>query len=222
MPEYIPPDDPGFDKLLREQFGPYVDAHYLELGLTEEENAALQAQVRAWGEAWGTFGTAATAYKTALLGKDGQRTLATALLRLLAQKVQNNPAVADPHRTRLGLPIRKRTKTPIGPPTTIPVLGRTDSSTRTMLGLFFMDATTPGRRARPAGVRGCEIRQQIGGPAPTNPEKMPFLALATRTPYRVSYEPTAVGQPVYFALRWLNTKGVSGPWSQIFSAMVPG
>ena len=222
MPEYIPPGDPGFDKLLREQFGPYVNDHFLELGLTAEENAALQAIVAAWGLAWGNYATADTAFKTALADKDARRAAGVALVRQYAQKVQSNPAVADPHRIGLGLPIRKRTRTRVGRPVSVPVMIRADARTRGVLRLFFADATTPGLRARPAGVKSCEIRQQIGGPAPSNPEAMPFLAIATRTPYRAGYEAAAMGQTVHFAFRWVNTRGVPGPWSQVFIAMVPG
>ncbi|MBC8096333.1 MAG: hypothetical protein H7Y43_11015 [Akkermansiaceae bacterium] len=55
-----------------------------------------------------------------------------------------------------------------------------------------------------------------------NPNAMAFLAIETRTPYRADFEAGDVGKTVYFAFRWLNTKGQPGPWSQIYSAVVPG
>jgi hypothetical protein len=96
-----------------------------------------------------------------------------------------------------------------------------DTSTRAVLGLLFADSSTPDSRAKPFGVASCEIRQQVGGTAPTDPDTMPFLASETRTPYRANYEGAEVGQTVYFALRWVNTRGKMGPWSQVYSAIVP-
>jgi hypothetical protein len=39
--------------------------------------------------------------------------------------------------------------------------------------------------------------------------------------YRADFEQTDIGKTVYFAMRWLNTRGKPGPWSQIYSATVP-
>jgi len=98
---------------------------------------------------------------------------------------------------------------------------RIDTSTRAILRLFFADSMTPDSRAKPEGVQSCEIREQIAGTEPVDPDSMPFLANETRTPYRADYEGTDVGKTVYFALRWVNTRGKPGPWSQIYSAIVP-
>ena len=112
-------------------------------------------------------------------------------------------------------------RTPVAVPTTTPTLQKADVSTRAIVRLFIADSTTPDRRAKPAGVQGAEIREQIGGTAPVNPETMAFLAVETRPPYRADFEATDIGKTVYFALRWQNTRGETGPWSQIFSAVIP-
>lgn len=50
---------------------------------------------------------------------------------------------------------------------------------------------------------------------------MPLLGMAGRAPYRADFAPETIGQTVYFALRWINTHGETGPWSEVFSAVVP-
>jgi hypothetical protein len=50
---------------------------------------------------------------------------------------------------------------------------------------------------------------------------MSLLAIETRMPYRADFDPEDVGKVVYFALRWINTRGQAGPWSQIYNAVVP-
>ena len=71
-------------------------------------------------------------------------------------------------------------------------------------------------------MQSCEIREQIGGTAPTNPETMAFLAIETHAPYRADFDALDAGKNVWFAFRWWNTKGQPGPWSQIYIAMSPG
>jgi hypothetical protein len=70
-------------------------------------------------------------------------------------------------------------------------------------------------------VESCEIREQIGGTAPTNPNTMAFLATESRMPYRADFLPEDVSKTVYFALCWVNRKLEPGPRIQIYSAIVP-
>ena len=92
---------------------------------------------------------------------------------------------------------------------------------RAILRLFIVDAATPDSRAKPAGVQGCEIREQVGGTAPVDPNAMTFLAIETRMPYRADFDAMDIGKTAYIALRWLNTRGEPGPWSAIFNATIP-
>jgi hypothetical protein len=222
MADYIPAPDDEFDTYFREQFAPFAQGNIGALGLSGADATELTTVTNAWGYAWPAFNNAKAAFESATEDKDQKRADAEAVLRRLAQKVQNTPGVTDAQKASLGITIRKTTKTPVGVPTTVPVLTRTDTSTRAILRLFFADATTPETKAKPPGVQGCEIREQIGGTAPVNPNAMAFLAIETRTPYRADFEAGDVGKTVYFAFRWLNTKGQPGPWSQIYNAVVPG
>ena len=82
-------------------------------------------------------------------------------------------------------------------------------------------ALQPDSRAKPAGVQSCEIREQVGGTQPTDPDEMSLLAVETRMPYRADFEQTDIGKTAYFVMRWLNTRGQPGPWSQVYSAIIP-
>ena len=222
MSDYIPAPDDEFDTYLRDQFAPYVNTNFAALGLTAADNTSLQGPTSAWGYAWVAQTNAAAALEATTMDKDHKRADVEVVIRRLAMKLQSNPAITDAQKAALGITVRKTTKTSVGVPTSVPVMSRVDTSTRCILRLFFADATTPDTKAKPPGVQGCEVREQIGGTAPTNPETMAFLAIETRAPYRADFEATDVGKAVYFAFRWLNTKGQPGPWSQIYSAMVPG
>ncbi|HEY0548239.1 MAG TPA: hypothetical protein VGF13_01480 [Verrucomicrobiae bacterium] len=222
MADYIPGPDDEFDTYLRDQFGPYVATNFAALGLTAGDNTALQTEVTAWGYTWPAYTNALAALTSATSDKDEKRAAAEVVIRRLAQKVQVNAAVTDMQKGALGITIRKTTKTPAPVPTSVPVLSRVDTSTRAILRLFFADSGTPDSKAKPPGVQSVEIREQIGGTAPTDPNAMAFLAIETRAPYRADFEAMDVGKTVCFALRWVNTRGQPGPWSQIFNAVIPG
>ena len=222
MSDYIPGPDDQFDHYGRNVFVPYVIANYASLGLTQAQSNALAAVAIAWGYAWVAYGNADVAMQMATTDKDLKRSIFEALIRELAQIIQNNPAITDVQRTAAGLPIYKTTKTPVSAPNSVPVLTKVDGSTRGLLRLFFADEHTLASKAKPAGTRGCEIREQIGGTAPVNPEAMAFLAIVSRAPFRVEFEAEDIGKTVYLAFRWHSTRSEEGPWSKIYSAMIPG
>ncbi len=67
------------------------------------------------------------------------------------------------------------------------------------------------------------LRQQIvdtGAPAPSDPESMPFLATDTKPPYHADFDASEVGKTAYYALRWTNTVGETGPWSEISGYLI--
>ncbi|MCI0358788.1 MAG: hypothetical protein L0211_09930, partial [Planctomycetaceae bacterium] len=113
------------------------------------------------------------------------------------------------------------TPTPSGPPTTAPV-GKVDTSQRLQHTVSFSDAATPTSKARPAGVRGCEIWMKIGTPPPATAADLTFVTLDTRTPHVVIFDGADANKTVTYWLRWVSTRGETGPWSAAVSATVSG
>ena len=90
------------------------------------------------------------------------------------------------------------------------------------MGRLSEDAHSPGRKAKPQGVAFAEIRFQVGGTMPTDPNAMTPLAMEGRAPYRADFDTEDIGKTVYYVLRWVNSRGEAGPWSPFYSAVVPG
>ncbi|NUQ10425.1 MAG: hypothetical protein HUU24_15360, partial [Phycisphaerae bacterium] len=42
----------------------------------------------------------------------------------------------------------------------------------------------------------------------------------TRTPYLATFDGADGGKPAHYMLRWINTKGQPGPWSETATATV--
>jgi hypothetical protein len=74
---------------------------------------------------------------------------------------------------------------------------------------------------KPPHTIGFEIWRRIGGDTEPTYEEMQFVELATRSPHTLEYPSTDRGKMVWYATRWVNTRGEKGPWSEIVSAIVP-
>lgn len=219
--DYIPADDDEFNTYVTEQFVPFATANAAQLNLSAGDVTELTTAKTDWTDTWTAFQNAKHAYEALVLEKNATRAAMEAVIRKDANKIQADPSVTNVAKQGLGITVRKTTRDPVPRPETVPALARIDTSTRAILRLFIVDSTTPESRAKPPGVKGCEIREQVGGTAPTDPEAMTFLAIETRPPYRADFDAADVGKTVYFALRWMNNRGETGPWSQIFSAVIP-
>lgn len=69
---------------------------------------------------------------------------------------------------------------------------------------------------------GAELWVKIGDPAPTDPSELKFLGLDTQSPYVAHYSGEDAGKIAHYMLRWVNSKGEPGPWSQTVSATITG
>jgi hypothetical protein len=52
-------------------------------------------------------------------------------------------------------------------------------------------------------------------------EDLIHSAFDTRSPFTLSFDENQRGKTVYFCLRWENTRGEKGPWSEIVSGIIP-
>ncbi|MDR1384857.1 MAG: hypothetical protein LBJ67_13570 [Planctomycetaceae bacterium] len=131
-----------------------------------------------------------------------------------------NPVITDADRIALGLPIHKTTHTPAPVATTYPDFD-IDSSTIRRLTIHFYDQGQKKSKAKPVGQHGAEIRWAILDAPTQNVDDLIHSSFDTHTPFTLDFNGTQRGQTVYFCLRWENTRGEKGPWSEITSAIVP-
>ncbi|MCG3127241.1 MAG: hypothetical protein CHACPFDD_02099 [Phycisphaerae bacterium] len=58
------------------------------------------------------------------------------------------------------------------------------------------------------------------GPPPVDPGELEFLAVDTRAPYTRDYAGAQGGKPAHYMLRWVNSRGETGPWSETATATI--
>jgi hypothetical protein len=74
--------------------------------------------------------------------------------------------------------------------------------------------------AKPPHARGFQIFRKIGGEPPASDEDWTLAAEAPHSPYTLVYNQSQAGQRVYYRVRWVNTRGIPGPWSEPVSAVI--
>jgi hypothetical protein len=221
MPEdYVPRPDDKFDTFQAGFIG-YVNGHKAELGVTNDEATALTAKQTAWAAAYATHTAAQTAAKSATTAKEDARSPLESSIRSFAGRFQASESITDAQREAMEIPVHATTRTRVGVPTTRPI-ATVDTSRRLSHVIDFRDEDKPRSKAKPAGVAGCEIWVKVGGAPPADPSELRYVATDTATPYLAEYLGADAGKTAHYWLRWLNTRGEPGPWSDTVSATIPG
>jgi len=141
------------------------------------------------------------------------------LIRALVRRLQAGPSVSDAERAALGITVPDSGATAAGSPATRPVC-EVDTAQRLRHTIDFTDEGTPTRKAKPAGVLGAEIWVKIGPTPPVDPGELTVLAVDTRSPYAHDYPGSEGGKQAHYMLRWVNTRGETGPWSETSTATI--
>jgi hypothetical protein len=216
--DYIPPSDADFDAWLT-NFVDYVVANAVALGATPAQVTSLQTVKTDWDAKYPASTTAQASAASAVQAKSDSRSATEDLVRPFVAMLQSNSGVTDAQRQSMGITVRSGARTPVGPPSSKPIAS-IDTSQRLRHTISFVDELTPTSRAKPDGVQGCEIWMKVGDPSPGGPNDVHYLALDTRTPYVTDFEAADAGKTAYYMLRWLSTRGETGPWSQTVSGTI--
>jgi hypothetical protein len=152
--------------------------------------------------------------------KEARKVYEARLRIVIKGYITYNPTVADDERKDLGLPVHKTGHTPAPVATEAPDL-EVDISTIGRLIIHFFMRGGHHKKGKPAGQHGAEVGWMISNTPPARWEDLTHSAIDTNSPFTLSFENDQRGKTVYFALRWENTRGEKGPWSEIESAIIP-
>jgi hypothetical protein len=94
---------------------------------------------------------------------------------------------------------------------------------RGWIHMHFRDEENRGSRKKPAGVHGLDFRTGIfkTGQEAKTVEELPDSLFAVRSPYLFDLGDRNSGDVLCVAGRWENTSGEKGPWSNIFTVVIP-
>ncbi|MBI5764779.1 MAG: hypothetical protein HZA51_14780 [Planctomycetes bacterium] len=186
-----------------DRFNDYVQANFAALGLSAAEATGLNSAWFRFRIGYAAQVQARAAAAAAYQEKARSRRAFEALLRPAVRRIQTFAATTDAQRGQLGITIPDRTRTPIGPPTTRPLV-KVDFSRRLSHRIAFADEGTPTRRTKPKGVIGAELWVKLtalGAAPPGGPADLSFLMLSTRSPAVAEYGGADAGKTAHYMIR---------------------
>jgi hypothetical protein len=180
----------------------------------------LLPQKDKWEEAWAAYENPATRTPSITFAKTEQRKAYEKLLRLLVKNLQSNTHVTPDELRSMGIVVPSPFRTPA------PVADKApdadvDTSTIGRLTIHFFEKGSRHKKGKPAGQHGAEIRWALSETPPTRWDELTHSDIDTNSPFTLQFENNQRGKTVYFALRWENTRGEKGPWSEIQNAIIP-
>jgi hypothetical protein len=219
--DYIPRSDTEFAAWAH-NFMDYVTGHSAELGITMDLTPLTTARTD-FTAALTEHNSAKQTAKAARQTKVERRKEFEAAIRKITQQLQASGAVDDTERAALGITVPDTIRTPATEEIRTRPIGIVDTSQRLQHTICFSDESTPTKRAKPAGVLGCEIWVKLTAPGEqprTGTDELRFVDLATASPYVVEYNGGDGGKTAHYMLRWIRRNGIKGPWSETLSATI--
>jgi hypothetical protein len=217
--DFIPRKDVDFNQWIINFFTILLQG-LTRFGIPQAAYSVVDALRTTWNSKFAIAEAPTTRTKATIREKNvARKNLETSLRAFIREYLTYNSKVTDGDRENLQLPIHKTTRTPVPDPTTKPGF-KIDSSVIRQLILFFRDEDSDSR-AKPEGVHGVELRWAILAASPASIDELVHSAFDTHSPFTLTFDEGDRGKAVDLCLRWENTRGVKGPWSEIVMAIVP-
>jgi len=214
--DYVPRSDFEFNPW-QASFITIVQGSVTTWGIAASDFTALTLLQTTWTTASAKASNKQNRTAADVQAKDDARdAYETALRKFVAQWLANNAKVPNSERERMGLTVKTGTRTATAVPTTKPV-GSVDFSELLRHTIYFVDENSNGSKAKPEGVHGCEVFIKLG-----DATDFSYLATNTNAPHVASFTDADAGKTATYRVRWVNTRGEQGPWSNPFSAVVVG
>jgi hypothetical protein len=178
-----------------------------------------------WETAWETYNlNPAERTKSMTFAKNSARKIYEAMLRQLCTLLVGNPNVTDADLEMMGIVGRRQGKhyphVPV--PSDVPDF-RVEQAPGHRLILYFHthEQQKESSAAKPYGVHGAEIAYAILETHPTSYNDLTKSSFDTASPYVFTFDLSDAGKTIYVAVRWENSRGEKGPWSDIQAAIIP-
>jgi hypothetical protein len=191
-------------------------------GFNIDDLTNLKKALETWNAQYPAHVAAQQRAEAARQAKDQARAELEREIRPVTNFVQGYPKTTDADRAEIGITVRDTSKTPSPTPTTRPLVS-VEGGSRLTHELRLVDEGSPTRRGKPEGVAGAEVWVKLidaGQPAPTDPSVLSFLTMTTRPTLRTDFRAADGGKTAVYMLRWVNTRGEKGPWSDVTTATV--
>jgi hypothetical protein len=218
--DYLPNKDQDFLTWVT-TFLQYLMARVTKFNFPQSEYDGIDSERNSYAQKLAVALADATRTPLSIQGKnDAKEVLEKHIRKAVKEYLIDNHLLTNEDHKLLGLPIHKTTRTPAPVATEAPAFNIDSSSIRCLI-IHFYEISGEHKRAKPAGQHGAEICWAILDMPPADMEDLTHSSFDTRTPFTLEFKEHERGKVVYLALRWENTRGQKGRWSEIRKAIIP-
>jgi hypothetical protein len=215
----IPRSDHEFH-VVQDRISVHALANVARYGLNPEWLAGTLTPAKdRWQAAWDLYNSPTIERTHSItVEKNEARSAYQFPLQQLIHMLKASPTVTPAELEQMGIRLPSRTRTPAPP---VHVRGEVEVIFKNVQEhtLIVRDRDTRSA-AKPPHARGFQICRKIGGDAPVSDEDWTLVAEASHSPHTLTYDQSQSGQRVYYRVRWMNTRGLPGPWSEPVSAVI--
>ena len=216
---FIPRADIDFDRWVR-YFILHLSANAERFGVPAEEVEALQMLFDDWENWYGKTKNPSARTSPVIVSKNDSRKILEAKARFITRAyLRFNPLVTDGDRENTGLPVYKTTHTAAPVPIEFPLI-YVRSKGPGVIVIYFRDSVTK-KRAKPFGIHGAEMVWEVLDHYTIDWKELKHSVYSTKTPITLYFDGKERGKTIYLSMRWVNTRGKTGPWSQIHQTIIP-
>lgn len=173
----------------------------------------------AWAVAWATWQDPNDRTKVIIFNKNQARNAYELLLSKLVKILKASPFITPSELAELGINTGKGGGGHNPPPDTYPGFHILPVAIRILMLYYY--ALGSRSHAKPHGVHGVEIRWAILDTKQADISELINSSFDTRSPFKFEFADKDRGKTIWFCLRWENTTGEKGPWSEVASAIIP-
>jgi hypothetical protein len=199
----------------------YLNANYSRFSIPNAKVAALQTLITQFQTAQAKA-TTPNAGKADRLDRDEKAVAVKKATRTFVNaNLRYNEQVTDLDKVNLGLHVPDPKPSPAPVPSSMPLVDLIFTAVIMRITLHYRDTNSPESRAKPFGVHGVEIVWAILSAPPTTTSDLIHSEFSTHSPHTFIFDENQRGKTVWFRLRWENNRGEKGPWSELYSAIIP-
>ncbi|MDR1563033.1 MAG: hypothetical protein LBS54_08170 [Dysgonamonadaceae bacterium] len=216
--DYIPRKDAEF-KTWSKTFVTRLAVIMTRIGFPSAEQLLLLSLYNDFEDKFGISSDKATRTASAVDEKNKARAALEKRIRNdVEEYIQHNHLVTDTDRINLGLTVYKKTRTPSPVANDYPWMKALTHLIRHIIIEYGGSETS---RAKPEGQHGIELVYLISNDAPLDISQLNLNEFDTDPPLDLEFTEEQRGTKFWFAARWKNTRAEKGPWSPIYSAVIP-
>jgi hypothetical protein len=217
--DYIPTQDGKFLEWVKFLFA-YIVTHASSWGLLPSTWADILIEITDYENAYNISQNPNRGKADVKAKNDARNKLKKSVRQFVKEYLEYNSVISDTEREQMGLPVHKTTRTPSPIAKDAPD-SDVDTSVLGRVTIHFFEQGSNHKKGKPDGQHGAEICWIVSDVPLTKWSDLTHSAIDTNSPFTLEFENDQRGKTVYFALRWENTRGEKGPWSNIQNAIIP-